>query len=368
MNREVRVGLMFTLSLIILGGALYYLGSFQEMVSYKIKFDKVIGLAVDNPVHFNGVPIGRVTKIVLSEDTEVLGSVPIIVTIAVHRSVKNHIRTSTRAEIKSIGILGDKSILLVTPNYSVDILEEGAFIQPSAKMLDVDKLLAQGTDMVADVTEITDDLKLILGKISKEDGALQRLIGDKDMADDLKKIIALMRGYLDHDDNAMSLMLKDPEFARNLKTGLETLVRDLSLIMEQYKSGEGLLPALMTDEAMKKDFQVKLNGLLDSSTAYVESLSQSRGLLYRMTQDEEYGERVAKNLEKASYHLASILEKIDEGDGSAAMMVNDPSLYEGLYEVVYGVQNSGITKWYIRKKQKKGAELMEKEQKKEETQ
>lgn len=367
MNREVRVGLMFTLSLIILGGALYYLGSFQEMVTYKIKFDKVIGLAVDSPVHFNGVPIGRVTKIVLSEDTEeIVGSVPIIVTIAVHRSLRNHIRVSTEAEIKSIGVLGDKSILLITPNYFLDVLDEDDFIKPSAKMLDVDKLLAQGTDMVADVTEITDDLKKILGKIASDDGALQRLIGDEEMAVNLKNIIALTHGYLAQDNNVMSLLLKDPQFAAQLKTGLGTTVKDLNIILDQYKNGDGLLQALMSDEAFKKDIQDRLIKVLDTSTNFVNNLSNSKGLLYRLTRDEAYGERVAQNLEKASYHLASILEKIDEGNGSAALMVNDPTLYQGLYEVVYGVQHSGITKWYIQKKQKKGAELMEKEEQKNE--
>ena len=121
MNRDVRVGTLFIVSLAILVAALYYLGSFREQVSYKIEFEKVLGLARDSPVQFNGVPIGRVTKIVLGEEAAPGERVTIIVTIDVHRSARNHIRASTLADIRSIGILGDKSILLVTDDYNAPV-------------------------------------------------------------------------------------------------------------------------------------------------------------------------------------------------------------------------------------------------------
>ncbi len=366
MNREVRVGLMFIISLAILGASLYFLGSFQEMVKYKIKFDKVIGLAVDSPVHFNGVPIGRVSKIVLSEETQQPGQVPIIVTIKVHRSARNHIRHSTEADIKSVGILGDKSILLITRDYTADLLEEGAFIHPSPKMVDVEKLLAQGTDMVTDITAVTENLKKILDQLANEDGVLQRLISDTELADELKATVRRAAAYLENEDSVAGLLLKDPAFAADLKSRVTTISANVAAISEQFREGEGLVPALMTDKAYKQEVQKKINHMLDSTTAYVETLSESRGLLYKLTRDEEYGLRISQNLEKASYHLASILEKIDEGEGTASLVVNDPSLYQGIYEVVYGLQHSGVSKWYLRKKQKKGAKLKAREEEKKE--
>ncbi len=359
MNREVRVGIMFVIALGVLGITLYFLGSFQEMVKYKIKFEKVNGLEVDSPVHFNGVPIGRVTKIVLSEEAEASREVPIIVTLAIHRSARSHIRASTLADIRAIGVLGDKFILLVTKNYDDPVLEEGGFIRPVPKALDVEKLLEQGTDLVTDVTEITEDLKLVLEKLAHGDGTLQRIIQDPQMADNLSLAVDRILAYLQNEQSLMALMLSDPVFANKVKTRTERILDDIAGLTEDYREGTGLLPALLADEAFKKEVQQKVLHMLDAGNAYVDAMNQSKGLLYKLSQDEAYGQRVSENLEKASRHLASILEKIDEGDGSAALAINDPSLYEGLYEVVYGLQHSGLSKWYIRKKQKKGSKLMD---------
>ena len=357
MSRELRVGLMFALSLAILITALYFLGSFQKSLTYRIKFDKVGGLAKDSPVQFNGVPIGRVTQIVLSDEFTGGNQVPIIVTIAVHRSARNHIRTSTRADIRSVGVLGDKMILLITPDYAVDALEEDGFIATVPKTLDVDKLLEQGGDMVADVAVITKDLKQLLDKLANQDGSLQRLIGDEEMADDLKGSVAALRNLLNNDDSIAALVFQDPAFASGIRDSLQTTLANLEALSTTYREGDGLLPMLMSDEAFKAEVQGKIIKLLDSATTYMTAMTESKGLLYRLTQDEAYGQRVAENIDKSSAHLASILEKIDEGEGTASLIINDPALYQGLYEVVYGLQHSGLSKWYIQRKQKKGARL-----------
>ena len=365
MNRDVRVGILFMVSLAILATALYYLGSFREQVSYKIEFEKVLGLARDSPIQFNGVPIGRVTQIELGEAAAPGERVTIIVTINVQRSARNHIRSSTVADIRSIGILGDKSVLLVTDDYNAPVLEENDFIKPSPNTLDVAKLLAQGTDMVADATAVTNDLKLLLDRLVNEDGTLQSLIGDKKMSTDVKQIVARLLSYLESDQSTMSLLLKDPEFAQLVKARVETITGSLSTFSSDLNNPDGLLPLLLQDPTFRDQVSGKVLTLLDNSNQYVERLANGRGLLHKMTQDEDYATRVAANLEKASYHLSSILEKIDEGEGSASLLVNDPSLYKGLYEVVYGLEHSGISKWYLQKKQKRGNKLLTEEKKEE---
>jgi len=359
MNREVRVGLLFTLALGLLAVALYYLGSFREQIKYKIRFLKVSGLARDSPVHFNGVPIGRVVKIELSEEMA-QEQVPIIVTIAVDKSARRHIRESTRADIKGVGVLGDKLIVLETDSYAVDVLPEEGFIQPAAKTLDVEKLLDQGADFVGDLTDIANELKVALKRFSEGDGLAQRLLEDEAMADDLKRALKRAVDYLENERGLAALLFEDEAFAARVKTDLETTLTNAAAASATLAGNDGLVPALMNDPAFKQEVQEKLINLLDVSTAYVQELEEGRGLLYKFSRDEAYSERVSGNIEKASAHLASILEKIDTGDGSAAMMINDPAIYQGVYEVIYGLKNSGLSRWYIRSKQRKGARMLRK--------
>ncbi len=359
MNREVRVGLMFTLSVLILGTALYYVGNFQETLAYRIQFSKVNGLAVDSPVHFNGVPIGRVTKITLDVQERPDGKVPINVDIAVHRSARDHIRTSTVADIKSIGVLGDKYILLLTDDYTAEMLEVDGQIQTSDKGLDVERLLEQGTDFVTDVSQITKDLKQFLTQLNSKQGLIQRMVGDEQFAADLIQRLDKAVGQLENREGLISLLLTDPEFAARFRTEFNQIAGGMNALIEKFEKGDGLIPALMEDAEYRDAFKAKSTALLDNLSGYVTRVSESRGLLYRLTEDEEYGERVAANIEKATFHLASILEKIDQGEGSASLMINDPSLYQGLYQVVYGLEHSGISKWYIQRKRKRGAKMMD---------
>lgn len=366
MNREIRVGLMFVISLAVLGVSLYYLGSFQETVSYQIRFAKVNGLAVDSPVHFNGVSIGRVTKIVLSEEADktVPNLVPIIVTVSLHESVQPHIKTSTVADIRSVGVLGDKYVLLVTRDYSAPALEEGDFLATDEKTFDVQKLLEQGTDFVADATEITENLRDFLQQLTERDGTLQKLIRDEELATQLRDTLTKVLANMERDDTFFALLTADPQFANNMRGGLSQALVEVNNLLAKFQDQDGLLQTLMSDEVFRDEVKGKVTNLLDNASGYIERMSTSRGLVYRLMEDEAYGERVSQNIEKATYHLASILEKIDEGDGSAAMIVNDPQLYQGLYEVVYGIQHSGITKWFIQAKRRKGAEKLEKQSEK----
>ncbi len=360
MSREARVGVMFLIALALFGVAMYFLTNMKELVTYRIKFDKVNGLAADSTVEFRGVPIGRVTSIELSDEVKAGAQVPIIVTIGIHRTARNHIRTSTFADIRAVGILGDKAILLLTEDYGAPELEEDAFIATAAKALDVDRLLAQGEDLVTDVTAITKDLRTVLADMAAEEGALGSLIGDKKVGNDLKRALAGAADYMQQRDNLLGLLLKDPAFAAMVKSRLEHGLGNFEQLGERYKDADGLLPMLMEDQTFRDETRKRVLALLDDSQAVAASLREGKGLLQKMTSDEPYAERVSTNLEKASFHLASILEKIDTGDGTAAMVLNDPSLYQGLYEVVYGLKHSGLSKWYIQNKQKKGAALLAK--------
>ncbi|CAM2007856.1 MlaD family protein [Acanthopleuribacter pedis] len=362
MNREVRVGLMFTLSVFILGTALYYVGNFQETLAYNIQFGKVNGLAVDSPVHFNGVPIGRVTKITLDVQEQPGGAVPINVEIAVHRSAREHIRTSTVADIKSVGVLGDKYILLLTDNYDTEILPVDGRIRTSSKGIELERLLEQGTDFVTDVSHITKDLKSFLAQLNSKQGLIQRMVGDEQFANDLILRLDKAVGQLENREGLISMLLTDPEFATRFRGEFQEITGGMNALIAKYEKGEGLIPTLMQDAEYRDAFKSKSTALLDNLDGYVTRLSESRGLLYKLTEDEAYGERVAANIEKATHHLASILEKIDQGEGSASLMINDPSLYQGLYQVVYGLEHSGISKWYIQRKRKRGAKLIDKAQ------
>ena len=103
--------------------------------------------------------------------------------------------------------------------------------------------------------------------------------------------------------------------------------------------------------------QVPLAAVRDASEAMAaafEELSTGQGTLPRLMQDKEYADDFLDDLQALTSHLRSVMEKLDEGEGTAGAFLNDPLLYQDLENVVRGVENSAVTSWFIRNRRKSG--------------
>ena len=128
-------------------------------------------------------------------------------------------------------------------------------------------------------------------------------------------------------------------------------------ILSKIDSGEGALPALLDDPATRE----RLDGLLqkldqtaDNLNQFTEELSSGEGLFARLIQDEEYGREVATDLKELIANLNRLSGRLESGDGTLGMLINDPSVYEGVDQVLVGINESKLLRWVIRNRQKAG--------------
>ena len=363
MDKEARVGLLFALTMILLGVTLFYIGNFQKTYSYYIEFYDINGLSIESPVHFNGVPVGRVTGIELKESltTPTSSLVPIKVTIAVDRSAKSHLRESTQASIRSIGVLGDKLIRLFTADYQKPELEPGSQIKTAEDLIDVEKLIAQGKDIATDVTDITRSVQALLNRIQENDGLLQKLIDDPEMANAARDSMLLLTKNFKQRSSLLGLIGNDPAFTIEMRDKLQSMTTSLEVMVKKIESSQGLYQLITEDKDFRDSIQSWLLEIMAKLDSVITSIQDAKGLAFVLLHDEAYAQRVSQNIEKASFHLASILEKIDSGDGTVSKLLNEPQLYDGINDIVYGVENSGFSKWYLNRKREKGQKLKEKE-------
>ncbi|PIE90198.1 MAG: hypothetical protein CR997_07335 [Acidobacteria bacterium] len=363
MNKEARVGLLFALTMALLGITLFYIGNFQKSHSYYIEFFDINGLALDSPVHFNGVPIGRVTAIELKETEEepTTSIVPIKVSIAVDRSAQSHIRTSTEATIRSIGVLGDKYVRLYTTDYKAAKLKQNERIKTAESLIDVEKLIAQGKDWATDVTDITQSVQSLLQKIESKDGVLQKLITDPVLAESFGQNMEMLLQNFKNRKSILGMLGNDPALSNQLRQHLISITQSLDSVIQKVEKNQGILKLITEDEVFKEQVQSSINTILTQLDVFIKSVKEAKGLAHVLIYDREYAKRVSQNLEKSTFHLASILEKIDKGDGTISKLLNEPELYDGVSDIVYGVENSGFTKWYINRKREKGQKLKARE-------
>ncbi len=85
-----------------------------------------------------------------------------------------------------------------------------------------------------------------------------------------------------------------------------------------------------------------------------EKLEKGDGALPILLRDETFGRAFSKNLLDFSERLNSIGRKLDEGEGTAGKLINDPALFDAANRLVVGVDESAFLRWLVKNRQKAG--------------
>lgn len=373
MSRETaasrRVGLMVLVALGVGAAAIFVIGDRQNLfvskTDYFLRFDSANGLAEGSMVQLDGVRVGAVDRVVLPVDT---GAKQLEVRISVNSRYEQRIRTDSKARIKTLGLLGDKYLELTSGTPEAAIIPEDGEIT-AAPITNVDRLAETGEDVVESIGTMAHQLSAILGKVERGEGLLGKLLMDEETGEsvsaDIDATLAAVRKTAEglHDGKgAMGRLLHDRELADRLASA----VARLDSVLGSAESGKGALPALLTDELTKQRMDTILANLETASARLAkvaESLESgdSEALAAKLLHDQEYGRKIAQELETTLTNLREIAEKINRGDGSVSRLINDQTLARGIESIVIGVNDSRFLSWLIQNRRKKGEEVREKE-------
>ena len=147
-SNTARVGLTVLAALAALAAFIFMIGEqsalFTPTNGYRTMFPNAAGLVEGNPVQLNGVTVGKVDRILLSEDPD---SELLEVRISVERRYAGRLRRDSLARLKTLGLLGDKYVEITSGSPDAVLLNPGDEI-PAALPTDVDELIASGADAV----------------------------------------------------------------------------------------------------------------------------------------------------------------------------------------------------------------------------
>ena len=357
-----RVGLLILVAATLFAAAIFVIGErrnlFASKNDYSIFLDSVTGLDTGSNVHLDGVNVGSIHKVDLAEDVR---QSQIEVTVRIDARYAARIREDSMARTRTLGLLGDKYLEISSGTPQFPEVPEGGRI-PTAPTTDVDKLRTSGEDLIQNVTRITEQLTTILGRMERGEGLLGELTRDvepdRKVTTDVLATLDSIRGLFDDlrkGDGPVPRLLNDQELGRKL----ENSVSRLDSLIAKAESGDGAVSMLLTD-AQQKDRVANSIASLERATANLEKVSVelqgTAGLLPKLVNDAAYGEKLSADLKALVENLNRVAEKLDHGQGSAALILNDPQLYIAMKDIVSGVNDSVILRHLIQKRQKKGAE------------
>jgi len=361
-GREWKVGLLIILALGLLGIGIFLIGEQSNLFTPKNRyvsyFRSVGGLNQGSPVQLNGVEVGTVKDIVLPTAAE---ATEIKVVIEVDDRYAARIRQDSMARIKTLGLLGDKYVELTTGSTDTAPIPPGGVI-PAAPPTNVDKLVASGEDVMDNVVQISADLRDVLRRMEQGEGLLGELTTESETGErvtdaivETMETVRRVAKKVEDGDGPIPRLIQDPELADRMASSVDRLDR----ILDQVENGDGLLPALLKDQATKQDFQATMAQLRSTAQdlqAIASDLRHGKGLLPMLIDDEKLGNEIRGEIETILDRIDSLTRKLDEGDGTAGMLINDPSVYQAVNDIIVGVNQSSLLRWLIRNRQKKGIE------------
>src|SRR5690554_1319159 len=186
-KKTVIVGIFVLIGIIILVAGVLTLGSaqkaFVKSFSVKAVFDDIGGLQTGNNVWYSGVKIGTVKKINFYGDSQVE------IEMNIDAAVQDYIRKDSKATISSDGLIGNKIIVIYGGTSESARIENEDRLE-AVMPLDTDQMMETLQENNNNLVSITNDLKVLTGKIASGEGIIGAVLTDSLLARDFELMMS----------------------------------------------------------------------------------------------------------------------------------------------------------------------------------
>lgn len=189
-KRAVIVGIFIFLGLAIFIWTVLTLGSqkktFAKSITVTSFFEDVNGLQKGNNVWFSGVKVGTIKKISL------IGNGRVEVDMSIQDQSLPFIHKNAEAKITTDGLIGNKIIEIYGGTSKAPQIENGDLLN-NEKLLSTDEMMATLAQNNNNLLAITDNFKVITGRMVDGKGSIGKLLTDETFANELNKTVLTLK-------------------------------------------------------------------------------------------------------------------------------------------------------------------------------
>jgi phospholipid/cholesterol/gamma-HCH transport system substrate-binding protein len=312
MERDARISLVagaFVLAaMLALAAAILSLsaesGLFKSQYRLTAHFKNVLGLLPGAPVWLGGTEVGRVDRIAFEPMS---AERPVLVVLRINEDIQDRIRDDSVATIGTIGLLGDSYVELSFGTEGAAVLLDGDEIA-TAEPVNVTALMAEGRNALASINELSGSVNDVVKTFAEKEGA-ERAV---------------------------------------------EAIQAVSDIMIETREGSGLIHSLIFDpyegggaEALTRSL-ASLEDSLASLDAILAEVRTGDGILHSLIYASPDEQTILTEVLAATERLNRILGKVESGEGTIGLLLNDPTVFEDLKVLLGGAQRSTLLRSMIR--------------------
>jgi len=281
--KPVIIGASFVAAIVIFVWGFNFLKStnlFNKETIYYASYDKVNGLIKANPVVINGLRVGQVKNVYFNPDLS--GDIMVSIMLSTDFPIPNN----TIARIFSSDLMGSKAIELILGD-SKDILQEGDTLPTSVEAglmaevnAQVQPIKNKAENLMASIDTLVVAFQSIFNKSARENLAESFLNIEKTLAN------------LQNATSNIDTLVVEESFR------ISTILINLDSLTTTFRESRGNITTIIDNFEMISDSLAK---------------SEIPGTFAR--------------LNKSLDNVQTILDKVNKGEGTLGMLMNDDSLY-----------------------------------------
>ena len=363
-KQALRVGGFVLLLLIALGATLFVLSGstqlFEKRYTIYAAWQDVAGLKKGATVRLSGQDVGEVVAIRFDEKERRL-----IATLSIKQKYQTFIRkcdtpaeqqeesillsSSSEARIDTVGVLGDKFVSINMGQSNCTQIADKEWIE-TQESIDIIAYTKKITSIVNQLNSIGAKVDIMLGTTKEAHRTRNSLVNSFENLEDITVAIKQGNGLIN------SLIYKEEladdieQSIRSLRKGLRTLDKssqNMSSIINEVKNGDGFANELVYGGGGKEMLK-KIDTLASGIASDLEKFRKSDSLGYQLLFDPERT-AILDDLKSATAAIKQATTDLNNGNGTAALFLRDPTLYEDLRSLLGGAQRNKLLRAYIRR-------------------
>jgi phospholipid/cholesterol/gamma-HCH transport system substrate-binding protein len=318
---QLKVGVIGLAAFLILFVLIFLLtsskGIFQRNVMLRTYMDDAAGMADGTPVRLNGITIGSLDKLGLTDSREPKRTVAF--EMLVQEKYLPQIPVDSVAGISAANLLGDKFINIVkgrSPRHVV----AGAELK-SLEAQDIPELMAQSANLLGSFQTIVNRVDAVLAGVEQGKGNLGKLLKDEELygrlnaiASEGQKLLADVR----NGGGTLSKLIYDDALYQEIRSP----IKRVDAILADLQAGQGTAGRLLKDPALYDEAKQTLT---DMRTVLAD-LNAGKGTAGKLLKDDQ----LYKRLDDLTAKFNTTMDKINAGQGTLGQFLVNPQLYESL--------------------------------------
>jgi phospholipid/cholesterol/gamma-HCH transport system substrate-binding protein len=236
---EMQAGIFIFIGLVAAMVTILMMGGGQSLFekTYRINLEvsDTAGLAKGGLVSSGGVKIGVIDDIKFSENYE-----NVHITLRINESARQRIREDSVVRFQTQGVLGDKYLEVVGGSSDKPAVADGGSIQVEQGK-DLSTVFAEGSTALSLLKENLANLKVVTSSLAKRN-----------------QMEAIMKDLSETSANLKDITHKFKD--SNAVAELGTTMKNLRIVSDKMKNGEGTIGALMSDASLYEGLKNLIGG------------------------------------------------------------------------------------------------------------